>query len=161
MVYEWKFPDMYPVGAQEAGQELERIYNERGQLDGKDIVDESRPDGAVLHPCFEWRDPVAAELWREHQAEGIVRCLVTTCETKGGEPAEIRAIIHAAGTYRPINVVLESPDMEQEMRQNALRDMIAFKKRYSALTSLAPVLRVIDKTVSRLGGSAKSEEVRL
>lgn len=144
MVFEWKLPGLYPVPAQDAGQELDRIYRERGQLSPTDIVDESRPETAVLHPCFEWRDTVAAELYREQQARGIVRCIITTAETKQGEPVQVRAIVKAAGTYRPLTVVLETPDMEQEMLQNALRDMIAFQEKYSALTSLGPVFDAIE-----------------
>lgn len=144
MVFEWKLPGLYPVPAQDAGQELDRIYRERGQLDPADIVDESRPDDAVLHPCFEWRDTVAAELYREQQARGIVRCIVTTAESKQGEPVQVRAIVKAAGTYRPLKVVLESPDMEQEMLKNALRDMMAFQEKYSALESLAPVFAAME-----------------
>lgn len=157
MVYKWKLPGLYDVPAQEAGQELERIYQKHGQLEAKDIVDESRPEEATLHPCFEWCDPIAAELWREHQARGIVQCIVTDCEAKGGEPVEVRAFVHVADTYRPTSVALESPDMKQEMEQNALRDMLIFKKRHSALASLAPVIAAMDEAARRMNEGSPAE----
>lgn len=147
MAYEWKLPGLYPVPAQTAGEELDRIYQEHGGIEAKTIVDESRPESAPLHPCFEWRDPVAAEMWREHQARGIVQCIVTTSETKKGDPVEVRAFVHVADTYRPTSVVLESHDMRRELEESALRDMVVFKKRYSTLASLKPVLKAMGEAI--------------
>ena len=42
MVYQWKIPTLYSVDAQTAGEELERIYNERGELSPKDVVEIGR-----------------------------------------------------------------------------------------------------------------------
>lgn len=62
-----------PVDVQVAGSELERIRLEHHHLTPALVVDESRPEEAPLHPVFEWRDPVAAEQWREHQAASLMR----------------------------------------------------------------------------------------
>lgn len=153
MVYKYKLEGLYPVPAQCAGEEIERIYHKRGQCDAADVVDESRPESAVLHPCFEWRDPVAAELWREQQARGIINCIVTVSETKKGETVEVRAFHHVADTYRPLNVVLESKDMEAEMKESALREFLAFKRKldiYKSLDAVRPVIGEIDRAVRRL-----------
>lgn len=61
------------VDAQTAGEELERIREDRGLLTPGAVVEESRPEDAPLHPVFEWRDPVAAEQWREHQASQLIK----------------------------------------------------------------------------------------
>lgn len=161
MVYSWKLPGLYDVSAQCAGEEIERIYHKRGQCDAADVVDESRPESAVLHPCFEWSDPVAAELWREQQARGIINCIVTVSETKKGEPVEVRAFPHVADTYRPLDVVLESKDMETEMKESALREFLAFKRKldtYKSLDAVRPVLKEIDRAVHRLKGDARSDQ---
>lgn len=63
--------------AEDAYEELERIREERG-LTPQNVVDESRPKEAVLHPAFEWRDKVAAEEYRKHQARHIIRSVVVT-----------------------------------------------------------------------------------
>ena len=74
MIYKWKVAGLMPVDAQTAGEELNRIYTKNGALNPADIVDESRPEDAPLHDCFEWRDDVAAEKYREQQdAPGIRR----------------------------------------------------------------------------------------
>lgn len=155
LVYSWKLPGLYDIPAQDAGEEIERIYHKRGQCDAADVVDESRPESAVLHPCFEWRDPVAAELWRERQARGIINCVVTVSETKKGETVEVRAFPHVAGTYRPLSVVLESKDMEAEMRETALREFLAFRRKldaYKSLDEVQPVIFEIDRAARRLKG---------
>lgn len=157
MVYQWKLDGLYPVEAQRAGEEIERIYHKRGQCDAKDVVDESRPESAALHPCFEWNDPVAAELWREQQARGIINCIVTVSETKSGEPVEVRAFPHVSDTYRPLSVVLESKDMETEMKESAMREFLAFKRKldaYKTLDAVRPVIGEIDRAVRRLKGEA-------
>lgn len=156
MVYKYKLDGLYPVPAQAAGEEIDRIYHKRGQCDAADVVDESRPESAVLHPCFEWRDPVAAELWREQQARGIINCIVTVSAAKKGEPIEVRAFPHVADTYRPLNVVLESKDMEAEMRANAFKEFMAFKRKMEAYSSLAPVRRII-KEVDRAARQLNEE----
>jgi hypothetical protein len=61
------------VDAQTAGEELDRIRQEHGTLEPGTVVDESRPDEAPLHPVFEWCDPKAAELYREHQATHLIK----------------------------------------------------------------------------------------
>ena len=60
MVYEWKIPK-YSLPAQSAGEELERIERKHGRITPGNVLEESRPTGAVLHSLFEWNDSAAAE----------------------------------------------------------------------------------------------------
>jgi len=59
--------------AETVGKELKRLERVHGSLIPEDIVDESRPEDAVLHPEFEWDDGVAGESWRVHQARNLIR----------------------------------------------------------------------------------------
>ena len=61
------------VDAQTAGSELDRIRQRDGTIRPAAVVDEARPEEAPLHPAFEWRDTVAAEQWREHQASTLIK----------------------------------------------------------------------------------------
>ena len=61
------------VDAQTAGSELDRIRRRDGTIRPAAVVDEARPEEAPLHRAFEWRDPVAAEQWREHQASTLIK----------------------------------------------------------------------------------------
>ncbi len=151
MIYEWKLPGLYDVPAQKAGEELTRIYDKRGELEAAGVVEESRPEEAVLHPCFEWRDPVAAELWREHQARGILGCIVTAKETKSGDGATTRAFFHVSDGYTPVDVVLKTPDKRAELEQSALREMKAFQEKFRIIKELAPVFEAMNATMRKMG----------
>lgn len=142
MVYKWKLPGLYAIQAQDAGEELDRIYQERGKLDAADVVDESRPTEAVLHPCFEWDDPKAAELYRQEQARSLIRCVVVARETENSEPVQVSAFVHVKETYHPIFVVINDADKYADMLAEALRELQAFQKKYAAYSN-RPELKAI------------------
>ena len=144
MIYQWKIPGLIPVDAQVAGEELDRIYTDRGRLDVEDVVDESRPESAPLHNCFEWDDAVAAEEYRKTQAGMIIRHITTIVETENHDPVPVRAYVHAQESYRPIQVVIHKEDMKLEMMRNAMRELDSFKNKYETLESLRPVFEAID-----------------
>lgn len=147
MVYRWKLPGVIPVDAQTAGEELQRIYEDRGELSPAHIVDESRSGDAPLHPCFEWDNEVAAEKYRQTQAAQIVRSIVTVEETRSG-PQEVRAFVHVQQKYHPISVVVNSADQMEELLKTALDELQAFRQKYNALSQLAPVMEAIKKVVA-------------
>ncbi len=142
MTYQWKLPGVYSVPAQDAGAELDRIYLQRGKMDAADIVDESRPENAVLHPCFEWRDSVAAEKWREQQARNICCCLVTVSETADAAPIRARTFVHVKNTYRPMTVVVSDKDAMEELAASVLRELRAITEKNRILQD-SPLLRDI------------------
>lgn len=144
MIYKWKIP-VVSIEAQEVGEEFERLYEENGKLDPKDVVDASRDKNALLHDYFEWDDTIAAEKYRVHQAGDIIRCLVHVEETAEDAPDIItRAFVHVQQEYHPINVVVKTPSMYEELLMAAERDMEAFKRKYSELTQVKSVISAID-----------------
>ncbi len=156
MVYEWKIPGLYEVPAQKAGEELTRIYDKRGELEAAGVVEESRPEKAVLHPCFEWRDPVAAELWRQQQARCLIGCIVTVKETKTGGEAPTRAFVYITNEgYTPIDVALKSEDKTEALKQSAFREMMSFQQKFRTVSELAPVFDAFEGVLS--GESRKGE----
>ena len=85
------------VDAQTAGSELDRIRRRDGTIRPAAVVDEARPEEAPLHPAFEWRDPVAAEQWRQHQANTLIK-VVRVVPAAPVEPrvASVRPVMQAA-----------------------------------------------------------------
>lgn len=152
VIYKYKMPGLFPVPAQTAGEELERIYSKNGRLDPGDIVDESRPADAPLHACFEWDDTVAAEKYRKSQAGDIIRAIVTVAEDEEHNTqemkVEIRAFGHVEHTYHPMSVIVQDEDKFKELMRSAMNDMASFKKRYSQLSKLKPVIQEMDKLLS-------------
>jgi len=147
MIYEWKINGLYSVPAQTAGEELSRLYQVHGKLEPSDIVDVSRPEDAPLHPCFEWDDVVAAEKYRETQAGGIIRALVTV-DNEHKENSDVRAFVHVEDTYQPMAVVVKSKDKMQDLLQSALGELTAFRRKYSKLSELQPVFSAMDSIQS-------------
>ena len=145
MIYKWKLPGLIPVDAQTAGEELQRIYREKGALNPVDIVDESRDSAAPLHPCLEWDDETAAEKYRQTQAMQIVRSIITIQESDKKEAQEVRAFVHVQESYHPISVVVSSKKQMDELLASALLELKAFQRKYSVLVELSLVFEAIEK----------------
>lgn len=144
-VYEWKLPGVIPVDAQTAGEEFARIYEKNGRLDAENVVVESRPESAPLHACFEWNDMVAAEEYRKSQAMTMIRMITVKAPVKGSqESVPVRAYINTKeSAYLPLTVVLESPELREELLNTALQELKAFQKKYATLKLLEPVFEAI------------------
>lgn len=148
MIYKWKTPGVIPVDAQTAGEELQRIYQEKGGLNPSDIVEESRHDSAPLHPCFEWDDEIAAEKYRQTQAMQIVRSIVTIQESDKKEPQEVRAFVHVQKSYHPISVVIDNKEQMEELLASALSELKAFQRKYNSLVELSLLFDAIEKVIA-------------
>ena len=134
MDYQWKTGYFSKVKAQAAGEELERIVAEGKPLKAGVIVDESRPDTAVLHNCFDWDDKSAAEKHRQHQARVLVGNLVTVkiCESDESEDSvvQIRAYHHVADEYRHVSAIKSRRDYSDELTGQMIRDIEQFQAKY-------------------------------
>ena len=144
MIYQWKIPGLLPVDAQTAGEELERIYQERGGIEPSTVVEESRDISSPLHPCFEWDDAVAAEKYREDQARLVIRSIVTVSEDSAEKQQPVRAFVRVQEDYKPITVVLNDEEQMEELLRSALLELSAFRKKYQALSALRPVFAAIE-----------------
>lgn len=160
MVYQWKLPGLYAVSAQAAGEELHRIYTDKGQINPTDVAEESRPESAPLHPCFEWRDEVAAEEYRKVQAGNLIRSITIVHETPTHEPVEVRAFVKPLETYAPIEVVVNSEEQMTALLESALAELKAFEKKYSTLSKLSPIFEEIRKLTEQ-GGNHATRKTRL
>lgn len=148
MVYSWTVP-VVNVPAQVAGEELERIYKRDGIIRPSAVVDDSRPESAPLHGCFEWRDDIAAEKYRETQAAKIIRSIIVV-NTEKKEPIRVRAFVHVEEKYHPMQVVVESKSMMDALLESALKDLRAYQAKYAALKKVHPIdlaLNAIDEAL--------------
>ena len=124
------------VKADVVGQALEQL-DATGSLTAKRVVDAARPEGAPLHPEFEWDDPKAAEAYRENQARSLIRAIEVIVEAQGPEqPREIRPafihvpaqVPHQEGTYVPSAILATQPDQILRALEEALRYLAAAEK---------------------------------
>src|SRR5215475_4546630 len=66
---------------QKIGEALAKIAEQDGGLTPAATVNAARPERHVLHKHFEWDNDIAAELFREDQARGLIRCIRIVDET--------------------------------------------------------------------------------
>ena len=132
------------VDAQTAGEELDRIRKEHGMLEPGTVVDESRPDEAPLHPVFEWHDPKAAELYREHQATHLIKQVRVVVPPRSEEPVVRGRVDIPDGEYQPepvsdydplafelseaLGAVVQAHRMVEQLRTKAARRNDARKR---------------------------------
>ena len=118
------------ISADDALDELNRIRRDAGELTAKAVVNESRPEEAVLHGQFEWRDDVAGERYREHQATSLIRSIrVIEPEADETTPAFINVQPSGhVGKYEPPIIVAASVDFLAPAASNAQRQLNSAQK---------------------------------
>ena len=126
-----KFADGYraPAGLdpQNALDALTEIESNLG-LTPKNVVEQSRNPSAVLHPCFEWSDDIAAEKFRLNQAATLIRAIKVTIEDV--EPIEYRPFVHVVENSEPQykNVSFLSIDQEKEVEESLKKFLLSAQK---------------------------------
>ncbi len=123
------------VEAQDAGEELERINEKYGQTTASNVVDESRPEKAVLHEAFEWDDEVAAEEHRKTQARSLIKTVRVIHPEKGEQPAFVHVSVLKA--YVPAQRVIEEPELMKSAKDGAIRRLHEAEKHLNELNRLA------------------------
>ena len=119
--------------------ELQRIHQQHGALQPSAVVEEAKPKDAPLHPAFEWRNKVAGQCWREHQARNLIRAVVVIEEDREPMPiyVHVRTAGNGAGEYHPINVVIKHPDLFNIAMQELQSKLAAAANAVSQLQAAA------------------------
>lgn len=158
MVYKWKV-NKFPVSAQVAGEELQKIEQEHGYIKPDVIVEKSKPKKAPLHKCFEWDDGIAAEEYRKVQAKEIIR-FITIEHEEGEQPIRAFWSVHPEAeeeigstgrqyAYKSIGEALKQQNYKDYILSQALRELEAFERKYKHLSELAGVMREIERIKDR------------
>ena len=138
------------VSADTAGQVFEQLESE-GRLNAQTVVDVSRPEDAPLHPAFEWRDPIAAEEWRKHQARHMINAIIVKPETPEAPEAPMMRVFYqadkATSNYESINAIIKQPDKMENLLRQAECDMKTFKAKYHMLSQLSGVIDAMDQVL--------------
>jgi hypothetical protein len=153
MVYQWREGARFPVKAQVAGEELERIasIDASGRVLPAVVVDESRPEVAPLHGIFEWNDFRAAEIHRQEQARQIIRSVYVVHETgDDGPPKPVRVYVHVhddenEGCYMTTSRVMSDEDLRAQVLADALALLEGVRKRYEHLSELQSVFAEVER----------------
>lgn len=129
-----------------------RRSNPNGLLLPEEVVESARSPRSPLHDRFTWEDTEAAHQWRLHEARMLIRVLVvmephTQKDTRVF--VSLRSDRDYGGGYRTLTSVLKSPAKRAMLLEDARRDMIAFKEKYSRLEELVEVFEAMDRQLTK------------
>jgi len=122
-----------------------------GFIDPAVVVEFARDKMTALHGRFEWDDTEAAERYRIWQARMIIRLELVIIP--GGKDKPVRSFISLVTDrraeqdkgYRFMMDVLSDDTLRGQMLEEARRDMLIFRRKYSQLTELVKVFDEMDK----------------
>lgn len=126
----------FGIDAQEAGEELERIKQRDGTIHADVVVDEARPEDAVLHPAFTWEDEVAAEKYRVIEARTLIKKVRVICPEPAEEPV-VRATV--ARPTAPIEPLIERHDPLAHDLSKAVGSLVEARRQLEELKRKAAV----------------------
>lgn len=146
MVYQWRTFD-YPVPAQKAGEHIEELDRKYGEVTPKILVDDARPEGALMHVMYEWKDTVAAEKYRYNQAKKIMsELIVVHVSQKEPELKEpVRAFVsvkprNESASFRPIVAALSDEETKNQVISNAKLELESYERKYRGIIDIIPIL---------------------
>jgi len=148
------------IDAQVAFEALEKIKADNGGvLTAGIIVAKAKTKSNKLHKAFEWDDAKAAHEHRLHQARKMTHSL----EVVHKEAPQIgpqrqymtvkEAPLHGQEertVYRSTEELMRDPNWRAEVLSNAVREALAFRKKYSELSELAKVFAAMDEFVENI-----------
>ena len=135
-----------------------------GYLDPAKVVESAEDPESPLHDRFEWDDTEAAAHFRNIQAGVLIRMIkitvvqapketgaeVTITTTRGFQslPSDRKpAPTEEKGSYQPIPEIMSAPAKREELLATVLKELEAYRKRYSNIAELAGVWKALDKVV--------------
>lgn len=129
---------------QKIGKALEEISEKvGGHLTPRAVVDAARDRKNALHVHFEWDDKLAAESYRITQARDIIQAIhIVSDSVPSGYARAFLSISDKSGTsYRTLEEVMSSADLQSRILAQAERDLISFETRYSELQDICGIVR--------------------
>ncbi len=121
---------------QKIGEELARITTANsGKLTPQDVVDAARSTRSALHRHFEWDDAKAAAAHRLSQAREIIAIIrVVDKEADTGRRQVFLSVADRGGvSYRTVEEVRGSADLQRIVLNQADRDLAAWQRRYAEI----------------------------
>ena len=142
IVTSWKVKGLFKADAQKVSEEIAEIGE---TVKPSEIVEKARNESTELHKCFEWRDDVAAEKFRLHQARTLVGNLVFQVADEPAKQEPVRLIYKTTENegYKSINLIMQKPDEYQALLNRAYSELQAFKNKYRMLKELKNIFDLI------------------
>lgn len=127
--------------------QLQQIYESRGELTPQVLVDEARPKTHPLHDRFLWDNVEAAEAWRRVQAHELIRSVrIVYQEANETRPEKTIRAFQAVQSetgyqYEPVEAIAADPFKRALLLQTMEREWRAMKDRYETFDEFWQLLR--------------------
>lgn len=137
------------VNPQAVGMELERIRQEKGQLQAADVLEEAHNPESPLHEAFEWDDSLAAAEHRLGQARRlIVSIRVLNGPTQRPVPCYVSVRSPEVGrSYMPVAEVLSDDQLRARLLDDVRVAIETLERKYSAFVGVADLLNNLRRSV--------------
>lgn len=141
-----------------------------GYLNPAHVVDAARDPSSPLHDEFEWSDESAADAYRLAQAGALIRrvkftVVRTVAETRQVAISTARAYQSRqsarrdeSGGYESVADIMQDSNKREELLQQVLRELQAYRKRYAEIAALADVWHAIDDAIDILTAPPRQAE---
>ena len=142
IVISWKVKGLFKADAQKVSEEIAEIGE---TVEPSEIVEKARNESTELHKCFEWRDDIAAEKYRLHQARNLLGNLVFKYKDEQVKQEPVRLMYKTAENegYKSINLIMQKPDEYKALLDRAYSELRAFKNKFKMLQELKAIFDLI------------------
>ena len=145
--------------AQEYGEYLLRLMKANDdRLTPRFVVEKARSQESPLHEYFEWDNRNAGDLWRLQQARTLLNHIEVEIVVGEEETKTIRAFLNVKedtngkdSIYVSIESVANIEDYQNQIIEQALRELVGWKERYKAYKELGLIFGAIEETQKKLG----------
>jgi hypothetical protein len=126
---------------------LQAVHDKHGRLTPTLVLAEASDPAHPLHNRFQWDDSAAAESWRKHQAQELIRSVrVRYVEATENEAARSVRAFHAVRredghVYEPAEKVVEDPFTRRLVLADMEREWKALRRRYEQFAEFAGMVR--------------------
>ena len=130
------------------------ILNKLPAITPSAVLEEASKPRSPMHKLFEWDDTKAAQEFRLNQARRVIGSLEVTYEKGPDQPVRHLHVTTKApmGDTRYLTTVeiLSNPDTRNDLLLVCIRDLQAFRRKFSAISELANLIETIDAEIQVL-----------
>lgn len=135
---------------QAIGEELDRIYQEKGVLRPEDVLAEAESEDSPLHQAFEWDDTAAARQHRLSQARRLivsVRVIDSPVQTAVPAYVSVRTPEHGRG-YMPTAEAMSDEQIRNRVLMEVQQFVEGMQRRYAHFREAADVISRLKSAVA-------------
>lgn len=141
--FEWRTPGLYKAPAQTVGEICDDLSRTPDGLTPATLLDAARDEASPLHDDFEWRDDVAAEKYRQRQAQDMIRNLRIVVKREDSTEQRERSFVvtgERKSIYVPLLRALSNEEWKKSLLAQAETDAQVFLAKYQRLEELQSIV---------------------